>query len=333
MKLLWLVVLVFAIVPCQGADEMRLGESRVWHGKNGKHFRGVFVLRDEDVLHINSSTGKFYKVPIVSLSTEDQKWFTQAWAQRQHTVNKVEGLAKSGEVRVIEEEVKMDSVAPIGFKDVPATMLNRLSVPVIDQKEYHDKNYGSLGSAMVPFLLWWHHGKVLEVPSRRDDQERRLKWLFKELNEVDLNVRSRGRGLQKFFQEDLKCKPMFRMIQLETCDPESLAAQTKGANATVLRMASMKGRRNDGHWSVPVVSCDAQGNILFQMYGLKVHGKMVLVPPDRKSRTPRDRKPQYKITIANSDGHPDWFKDREYSFTALSVMVLVPYLPDGEDEK
>ena len=121
---------------------------------------------------------------VSSLSGDDRKWFDEVWVVRERKLNKVEGMPKSGDIQNIAKHEKMDSVVPIGFKEVPAAMANRLNIPPIDQGEVYDEDYGTTGSALTPFIYWWHHSKVLEVPSRRDDDERRIEWLFKNLNKI-----------------------------------------------------------------------------------------------------------------------------------------------------
>ncbi|NWK55350.1 hypothetical protein HW115_06990 [Verrucomicrobiaceae bacterium N1E253] len=330
---LW-IGLVFSSVAGQGP----LYDSRVWHGKNGKHFRGKFLQRDGEVLQVASTAGKVYNIPITSLSESDQKWFNGMWQKQQVAESQIEGAVKAGDVEVVNASA-FAGLPPLGFKKVSGKMTDRKNIPVIDQSEYYDKDWSSYGSALVPFIMWWHASGVMEVPSRRDDNERRIKNLYKDLNKTEWGdnrwSRQNAQDLQTYLKEELKAKVAFRLIQTPVKSPEHIAKYTQHGSAVIMPLTASENGRGGYSWNVPVKHCDAQGNIEFSKYGLKLEGKMTLLPPDPKAKGNGKPVSQYRIEIKNPAEHPDWFKDREYVYTVStlsSLVVLVPYLPDVEPE-
>ncbi|BDS06803.1 hypothetical protein NT6N_18430 [Oceaniferula spumae] len=333
-------LLIFSWLPAE-ADEAKLTDSRVWHGKNGKHFRGKFLGRDGETLRIQDTRGKIYNVPITSLSDDDRDWFKKAWDVQQEKENEIDALAKGGEV-LIPKDFVLPSVAPIGFKRVPDESVTRRNIPPIDQSEYYDKDHNNFASSFVPFMLWWHTSKIVDVPSRRDDNERRIEWLYKTLNKCRFGQRHARNSYQSFFQEELKTTACFEVLDLrdaltvhaahKTLDrfnPEFLSQFTKGANATILSVSVYKGSRHEWTPDLPLVECTPGGGVIFYMYGLKLSGKLEKLPAGKD----RNAVQGYEIKILNMSDQPDWFQARDYSFklegkSGTGLVVVVPNVAD-----
>lgn len=329
------------------AEDAELMDSRIWRGKNGKHFRGKFIGRDGDILRVQGSRGKIYRVPTTSLSDADRKWFQKAWVNQQQKENAIEGLAKAGEVEIL-KDLKLPAVAPIGYRRVPDEKITRRNLPLFDQSEYYDKNHTDFSSSMVPFILWWHNYRVVNVPSRRDDNERRIKWLYQNFNKCTIQSRYvDGRKLQKFFQKELKTTACFQVLDLrdgaavyqahKTLDrfsPEFLSKYTVGANATILCVPIYKGSRYQWTAELPLVECEESGEAVMYMYGLKLRGKIEKLPPGKRN----DRLPRYEVKITNMGDLPDWFQARDYSFRlegkdGVGLVVVIPNVAEMSKEE
>lgn len=63
-------------------DLKRLSVTQTWEGKNGKTISGVFVKREGDTIHIQTSSGKKIQVNIANLSEANRTWFERAWKAR-----------------------------------------------------------------------------------------------------------------------------------------------------------------------------------------------------------------------------------------------------------
>ena len=352
----FLLIAVALLSVISSVAEEKLRDSRVWHGKNGKHFRGQFVEREGDAIRIIDTRGKLYKVPLTALSEDDLNWFEKAWANSQQKENRIDALVKPGTV-TLKEDLKFSKVAPIGYEVVAEEKLVRANLPVLTQSEYHDEDFNNMSSSLVPFFLWWHNYKVVSVESRRDDNERRIKWLYKELNDFSIGGRRiRAEELEKFCKQELKTKASFETIdlrhssildrQLKVVDrfsPQFLSQYTKGANATILSVRIYQ--KGNYQWTadVPLVDCTPDGKVTFYMYGdIKLTGKLEKLPFDEKvAKKLRSKLPRYEIKVDNMGEVEQWFQDREYTFFLeggdyTGLVVIKPYKSmqlDGEAEE
>ena len=352
-RCIWLLSVTFLLLMPSAAED-KLRDSRVWHGKNGKHFRGQFVEREGDALRIMDTRGKLYKVPLTSLSEDDLKWFEKAWAEEQKKKTRIDALMKPGTVTV-KKDLKFSEVPPIGYETVPEDKIVRANIPVLNQGEYHDEDFNNLPSSLVPFFLWWHSYKVVNVESRRDDNERRIKWLYKELNQKRLDYRNgfNVQGLQEFCREELKTKTCFEVVDLrngaavlkefkvkDRFSPQFMSSYTKGANATVLAVNIYQKGHHQWTADVPLVECKPDGKVTFYMFGkIKLTGKLEKRPPDEKqSKRAGLVVPRYEIKIDNMGEVEEWFQNREYSFFLggdryTGLLVIKPYKSSQLDEE
>ncbi len=354
----WLTLMMAAFVllsEVSGAE--KLTSMRVWHGANGKSFKGQFMDREGEVIHLVDVRGKVYKVPLSSLSENDRAWFNEAWANNQQKENKIEGLMKPGQV-VFQEGHQLLPVAPIGFQRVKANKVTRLNIPQIDQSEYHNEDTNTLYASFVPFMLWWHNYKVVDVPIRRDDNEKRIIWLYKTLNKADLNTNySDVRPFQKFFQKELKTDACFQILDLrmgarfrniekdknkiiDRFSPEFLSQYCQGANATILTLQVYKNGRHTWSPEVPLVECRPTGEVVFYMYGnVKLTGRLEKKPPTKKRQHVRaSNQPRYQIVIDNMVDTPGWFRNNNYTFfleggQMNGLMVIIPNMAEKIDLK
>jgi len=349
-----LFVLSIMTVLSVAEEAARLTDSRIWHGKNGKHFRGQFMGRDGDIIRVANTQGKIFKIPLTSLSADDQKWFSKVWAKKEKAENHIDVLVKPGVVSLL-DDCKIPKVAPIGYRRTLDTQITRLNIPSIDQGEYHDKDFNNYASSLVPFFVWWNNYKVIDVPARRDDNEKRIEWLYTNLNELDFRRRSGFRvdELQKFCQQELKTKHSFQVIdlcdgrkvhhhlkELDRFSPKFLSQYTKGANATLLAMCVYKNGRYEWTAEVPLIECKPTGEVLFYMFGdIKMQGKLEKLPFDAKEAKKRgDRLARYEIKVANMGDAPDWFQAREYTFflegaKETGLVVIVPNTAEKLDDE
>jgi len=333
-------------------DGAKLDDIRIWRNKKGSHFRGQFVNRAGDVIQVLDVKGKIYKVPLASLSAADRQWFDAAWKQEQGKKTRLKGLTKAGQVIVLKDDV-LPKVAPMGFRRFAEDKVTRLNLPLVAQSEYHDEDFNNLSSSMVPFMLWWHNYKVVNTPANRDDNETRIKWLYKKLNRHELISRYGDcRGFENFFHKELKTSACFQILDLrngkqvfevhKTLDrfsPEFLSKYTQGANATILGLPVYKKGRKEWTAEVPLVECSAQGDVVFYMFGdVKLTGKLEKLPLDKKAAAKRgDKLARYEIKINNMEDTPDWFQDREYTFflegkEKAGLIVIVPNVAENQDK-
>jgi len=350
---LLLVVILFSLLLPLMAEE-KLRDSRVWHGKNGKHFRGQFLGREGDTLRIMSTQGKIYKVPMTSLSEDDLVWFKKAWSADQQKKTHIKALVKPGAVTLM-KEWRFSKVAPIGYESIPDEKVVRANLPVLTPSEFRAEANNKTGSSLVPFFLWWHNYKVLNVPSRRDDHEKRVEWLFKTLNKKDFRY-SRlfdVTDLNEFCREDLEAKACFEVVDLrdaqgvksklnvqDRLSPQFLSHYTQGANATILSVRIYKGGNYEWTAEVPLVECTPDGRVTFYMYGdIKLTGRLEKLPFDEKvAKKLGDRSPRYEIKVNNMSEAHDWFQDREYTFfleggQGVGLVVIKPYKLMQPDEE
>lgn len=271
---------------------------RIWTGKNGKIFRGVYYRPVEDGKYLfYLMKGTPIKVDPANLIESDRKLIEDH--ERKVAEQKKSALAR---------ENAEPGTSPSDFK--PEPIVDRSTIPIIDQGKYGNKASDCVPSSFCNFLLWWDQQEYIAI-DKRGDFDRKAEWIhtrvgryFKTRNNSGTSLEDAQKGFTKYFQRDLTETATFKYMVVRDCSPKNLARFTKGTLATMLRVTIFYGDKAEGgHW-VALTKASENGEIQFNTWGKAMKGKLVEVPGKTEQPRPQGQPNEialkrYKIEITD----------------------------------
>ncbi|MGJ8644482.1 MAG: hypothetical protein ACSHX9_13820 [Luteolibacter sp.] len=307
-----LLCLLLSLLPAFICAE-GLMEERVWTGKNGKTFLGIYVTTDADgKIVFNTSRDKLVHVDPANLSDED--------------------------LAFIEKHSKQDSTAsvespPTGdlTKFITDPAIDRSTIPIIDQGKYGNKASDCVPSSFCNFLLWWDQENYLPI-DKKGSFDRKAEWIhtkvgryFDTRNNSGTTGADAVKGISRYFLEDLEETANHRLIVVNDCAPENLARYTVGPVATMLEVSIFHGEDYEtSHW-VALTQANANGEIEFNTWGRKFDAKLVQIG----GNTPQ-RPHKYDIVLSDPSQMTDWMQTNEVRFVIDPerydyLTAVIPY--------
>jgi len=315
-------LMIFPII--QSAPAQDLSKPRVWTGKNGHSFHGVFLTIDKvtkKYRFFETRGKKILKIDPSNISKKDLDFISQQLAAL--------------------EKKSTDKGNPNAFlADEP---MDRLKMPVINQSDYGNKASDCVPSSFCNFLLWWDQIGYLPI-DRKGDFNDKAEWVhsrtsryFKTRNNSGTSDRNTREGIKKYFETHLGELATHRVSTIVDCSPTSLAKYTHGSRATFLEVTTLyRGREEGSHW-VALVDAKPNGELLMHTWGVALRGKLKLVEANVEStvfiegRHKNIKANHYKIEFTNPPSDlPEWMVNNEVTFeinpkNSDFLTVLFPY--------
>ncbi|MBK1826961.1 hypothetical protein [Haloferula rosea] len=324
MNLKTLAALLLCIIVAHG-DNLR--EERIWTGKNGKTFRGIFlqVTTDEKSAQIASNTGKVFTIALANLSDPDRQLILDSRPSSREPA--ADQPAEAG-------ENNLD-----GFKNPPP--MPRSTIMPTTPEAVGSRKSDELVDPFWQFIGWWDTEKVLPIP-REGDFDERLEWAHERLARYCkirtggsvIDVEKLREGLEEYFEEHLKDKATIVVREDTDFSPARLHQYASDMNAVVLRLSMIyeSGRRYRA--CAAVESVEPNGDAVLHLWGCRKKVRIEIDkrrPPKSMGRSLSSSMDSYKIIPENLDGLPDFVGDNEAKLYVDpkewdTVVIAKPYL-------
>lgn len=322
-----LILVLLLLVPL-AADNLR--DERLWTGKNGKSFRGIFirVIDNGARAEIAASSGQVYTIDIDNLVAGDRLLIRSSLAREEDVKkdDKKDPDAKAGEME--------------GFRKPPETPRN--TIIAITPKAVGSRESDELLDPLWQFVGWWDIRGILPIP-KKGDEEKRMEWAHERLarycgvrggNSV-IRVEEAKEGLEEYFLEH-HADDAAVGVHIDTdFNPERLALYCDGINAVVLCMTMTYGDNPKTYRACAALeSIDAKGNAVMHFWGARKNVQIIL--EERRPDEPNWRRlsganSSYRIVLADLDGLPDHIAQKGPVFKLDpqkydTVLIARPYL-------
>ena len=312
MQLLSSTVAFAALLTLAGAAPDR-GDERIWTGKNGATFRGVYAesIDNGGKIRFLTADGKMLVVAFGNLSETDQK-----------IIELFEGKPADG------GQTKQPGFDPGKFKDLP--FADRNLIPERDPHDFGGNDDESMVDALWVSLLWWNAFEVMPIP-KTGDFDKKAEWLHEELTRYIAKSGSRAatveetkEGVEKYFSRRLEDIGACRVLTIKDAvakdplllelvkndplkrgsnavlTPPILSGLTRGNNIVILVLGMTYENGRDYVESATFEKVEADGSFSMHMYGKRIKGKMIAVPKPKDGKTRWDDS-QYEFVITDRD--------------------------------
>lgn len=345
MKSLLHLYFTFTVAACMistsGIAAADAGLERIWTGKNGATFRGVYAgsLENGGKIRFLTSDGKMLVVAFGNLSEADQK-----------TIESFEGKPAAG------AQPGQPAHDPGKFKELP--FADRNLIPERKPQDFGGNDDESMVDALWVSLLWWNAFEVMPIP-KSGDFDKKAEWLHEELTRYiaesgssAATVEEAKEGVEKYFSKRLgdigACKAS--TIERAVLDNPSLLKLAQGdqrnsMNKAIMSLPVLSRLTIDNNIVIlrlgmtyengkSYVECGtfekigADGSFAMHMYGKRLKGKIAEVPKPKDGEARRDYN-LYEFVITDRAFLPKKYVDegaRFYINEYTGGLVLQPYV-------
>lgn len=318
------LVLVISMGALRSED---IRAPRAWKSKTGEIYDGrVHSWYDDGKgIAVQTADGKLERVMIIDLSEPDRDFLVRCIAA-------IDSGLPPGPAGV-------KKLLPLGENDpvfarLPA--IDRMKIPTINRKTYGQKGSDSLPISFCDFLLWWDQELALQIP-KRGDLEKKAEWAYDRVAKFcETSNRSgtfhseKAAGFLTYFEDELEGVATCHFKTDYDLRPKNLARYTVGCNATILSLTTLTGRQY-GSLAVALISADPDGRVVFQAWGFRMAGQIVMFEKDDSltgSGPQAVPATSYEIIIDRDPSVPQWLIDKRFLLDPLKsdcLLIVKPY--------
>lgn len=314
------LILTALMLPLLAAP---LDEERLWTGKNGKSFRGIFirVVENGAKAEIASNTGKVFTIDIDNLIAGDRLLIRSAMAKKKAAEDEAKARkeAKKDKKEVDEDE------EPEGFKRPPVTP--RATLIAVDPDDVGSRKSDPVLNTLWQFVCWWDARDILPIP-KKGDAEDRMEWAHERLARYCrvrsgtsvIRPRQALEGLAEYFEENLANLATVNLALDTDFNPETLQRYCDGINAVTLKMTmTYAGGSREYTACAALESIDEKGNAVLHVWGQRKNARITIKDrrPNRavfRAEYLSQASSSYTVTFDNLDGIPDHIRKQKPSF-------------------
>lgn len=306
---------------------------RIWTGKNGATFRGVYAetIENGGKIRFFTTNGKMLLVAFGNLIESDQK-----------IILGIEGKAAPG------EKQEKSSFDPDAFKVLP--IADRGLIPERDPKDFGGTDEEAIVDALWVSLLWWNAFEVMPIP-KTGDFDRKAEWLHKDLTRFVGEGRSgtttlheAKQGIEKYFSHRLEEKGAVKasILNNRCLMPADLELMTNGNQIVVLKLSMDYGNSDNFSTSAALERASADGTFALHLFGNRHTGRLVEQAgekpayPAQENGKPTEGK-VYELVLNDRTSLPERHIENEAKFFINrkswgGALILEPYVYKVEGE-
>ncbi len=314
MKLLTLTCAIFLLaLSLRASPPPEYWEQRNWTGSNGAVFLGQFVRMMEEGKKVEflTSSGKVVRTDFDNLSEKDQE-----------VVLVLAGKAPANpktDPKLLEDALKK---LPVG---------NRSLIPQLKAHDYGARNDESIVDAIWVSVLWWDVSEVVSVP-KSGDFKRKAEWLHQELSRYiakggrrAASLEDAKEGLGEYFERRLEDTAACKVTISSSQEPADLSKLVTGNDIVILKMSMTYSNDKSYVACGSLESIDENGNFTMNLFGVRMQGKMTLVPDQPKGTK------MYEAILSDRKNLPEHYLNNEARFFIgknrwEGTFVMSPYV-------